>query len=351
MGKSDLSLMLEKLKKAYAFCIFSLPDELNSEIYIQEKPQMDMPSDGFCFSPFTKDSNCSTIYISAKCRRELSDEDLNDLSQVKLPLSFSTIEANSFGDYCKSFAKFHEELISGSELEKLVLSRVMDKPWDGNPMLLFKKLKNRYPENFVYLLSHPESGVWLAASPETLVEISSNTVSTMALAGTKLPNGNEQIHWGEKEIEEHQFVVDYIESTLSNAGCLNINIGERATIKAGKVLHLMTPIDANITASMDWFKLTQDLHPTPAVCGTPKEKARNFILENEKHDRAYYCGFVGPYSKDEVSLFVNLRCMSLFENKVSLFLGGGLTKSSILEDEWKETENKALTLLECLKEI
>lgn len=351
MNSVDLSLVGEKLREAFAFCIFSKPGEFQSELYIQSKSEETIPEKGFCFSPFTDTDDCSTIYISSSYSSLLEDAELDGFSNIELPLVYSPLEQESYDQYVSTFSIFHEELSSDSELEKLVLSRVMEKEWEGNPFLLFKTMKNKYPENFVYLLCHPEAGVWLAASPETLLEVSDQEVQTMALAGTKMPDNNSEIFWGQKEIDEHQFVVEYIESTLKNAGCLNINVGERQTVKAGKVFHLMTPIVGDMNGGMNWFNLSQDLHPTPAVCGTPKIEARNFILENETHNRKYYCGFVGPYSISSVSLFVNLRCMSLYKNKVSLFLGGGITKASVLEDEWKETENKALTLLDCLKEI
>jgi isochorismate synthase len=41
---------------------------------------------------------------------------------------------------------------------------------------------------------------------------------------------------------------------------------------------------------------------------------------------------------------VNLRCAQLFRNQAFLYLGGGLTAQSNVEEEWQETENKAKTL-------
>jgi len=350
LDKSSSSLLVKKVQEAYAFCIFSEPGKLSSELYIQDNLQQEIPKEGFCFSPFVEDLDSPAIYISSERKRKLEDVDFNWLAKVNLPLLDKAINDTSFAAYESAFDKFSNELNSDSELEKLVLSRVKDLPWNGNPFLLFRKLKNRYPENFVYLLFHPVAGVWLAASPETLVNVRSNIVKTMALAGTQLPNSKGVVTWGEKEIDEHNFVVDYIAETLNNAGCDEVQVSKAETVRAGKVYHLMTPIIGALGKELNWLNLSQELHPTPAVCGTPKGIAREFILNNEGHKRSYYCGYVGPYSENEVNLFVNLRCMSLFENKVSLFLGGGITRASVLMDEWNETENKALTLLDCLKE-
>jgi len=349
LDKIDLSVIRDKIQRAYAFCLFSKPNEIHSELFVQEYEEQSVPEEGFCFAPFDTNTEHTAIYISSDCKWKLDEDGLSYLGDIDLPLGYVKLKTESFEQYAEIFSKFHKELNSDSDLEKLVLSRVLDKAWSGQPIALFNKIKNKYPENFVYLLNHPDSGLWLAASPETLLEIEAENVNTMALAGTAMPNDSEKISWGDKEIEEHQFVVDYIKSTLSKAGCSNVLIGNRQTIRAGKVYHLMTPISARLKDESAWRELSQEMHPTPAVCGTPKLKARDFILENERHDRAFYCGFVGPYTKARVNLYVNLRCLQVFDNKVSLFLGGGITKASVLEKEWKETENKAMTLLDCLK--
>ena len=71
-------------------------------------------------------------------------------------------------------------------------------------------------------------------------------------------------------------------------------------------------------------------------------KAIDFILGNENYNRAYYSGYLGELNIDNsINLFVNLRCMQLSENLASIYIGGGITISSIAENEWKETVSKA----------
>jgi isochorismate synthase len=91
------------------------------------------------------------------------------------------------------------------------------------------------------------------------------------------------------------------------------------------------------------------LHPTPAVCGIPKENAKEMIREFEKHRRGDYTGYFGPVKTGDVSLFVNLRSAFVNNNKMFLFIGGGITADSKPEKEWDETELKAKTLLNCYK--
>src|SRR6202021_687877 len=97
--------------------------------------------------------------------------------------------------------------------------------------------------------------------------------------------------------------------------------------------------------------LVSELHPTPAVCGIPLNDATQFIKETEGYDRGYYTGFLGPCNMDgKTELYVNLRCAELFADCINLYVGGGITKDSIPENEWEETEMKSKTLLSALEE-
>jgi isochorismate synthase len=99
-------------------------------------------------------------------------------------------------------------------------------------------------------------------------------------------------------------------------------------------------------------QLLERLHPTPAVCGFPKESALNFIKENEAFDRGYYSGFLGPVShENHQQFFVNLRSGMCYQNGLMLMAGAGINEMSVEEDEWVETERKMDTLLNCVQLI
>jgi isochorismate synthase len=92
--------------------------------------------------------------------------------------------------------------------------------------------------------------------------------------------------------------------------------------------------------------MLQLLHPTSAVCGMPLEPAIDFLRMHEGYDREFYAGYLGPVNiENDISLFVNLRCMKLLDNKAILFAGAGVTVDSVAEKEWEETEIKFRTLL------
>ena len=92
------------------------------------------------------------------------------------------------------------------------------------------------------------------------------------------------------------------------------------------------------------------LHPTPAVCGIPKQAALEFILNNESHERKYYSGFCGPLNMDGAThLYVSLRCMEIMDNVCRLYAGGGLLIDSEEKREWEETKIKLNTMLNVLR--
>ena len=119
---------------------------------------------------------------------------------------------------------------------------------------------------------------------------------------------------------------------------------EVETVKNGAVYHLRTNYSFELP-TYKWNALIDSLHPTPAVCGSPRELAMELIRDFEHHDREFYTGLVGIKGLTRLEIFVNLRCMQVLGDGYALYVGGGITKDSDLASEWRETENKSQTLL------
>ena len=194
-------------------------------------------------------------------------------------------------------------------------------PENKTALTFFDTLVQRYATAFVYLWYHPKVGTWLGATPETLLQIKNDHLFTMSLAGTQLYSKDEETIWGNKEIEEQYIVTEFIVDALS-AVSDDIIASEAYTHRAGTLVHLRSDIQGQLRVQdgVTIEKVIHTLHPTPAVCGMPKEEAKSFILSNEGYDRKFYTGFLGELNmavgQDIVSnLFVNLRCMEMEEDK------------------------------------
>jgi isochorismate synthase len=259
-------------------------------------------------------------------------------------------------EYCQ-LVRHALEFIASSGIEKVVVSRRVDVPLPPSfdPVDLFERLSQRYPDAFVSLAAVPGVGTWLGASPELLLAVDRRGLSTMALAGTQAqPPGQllSTVQWGPKEQAEQALVSAYVRDFFQRQGIAGVEEIGPHTVAAGNLVHLQTAFRVELPQPDRLALANQvlhELHPTSAVCGMPKDKALAFILAHEGYDRSFYSGFLGPVHVDgQSSLYVNLRCMQLGQNSASLYVGGGVTAGSDPCAEWGETALKAQTLLSVL---
>ncbi len=249
--------------------------------------------------------------------------------------------------------------IKQGPLQKVVLSRTdeQDLPADFKVMAALEELGAAYPNAFVCALSIPAlGGVWMCATPEILVEQNAAGVfRTISLAGTQsgvdadgFTISPSQARWSQKEIEEQAFVSRYIIDCFKKIRLREYTEIGPKTISTGNLLHLKTEYIVD-TQAMDFPQLPGLmlglLHPTSAVCGTPKQEAIDFISKTESHDRAMYSGYLGPVNLGNAThLFVNLRSVEIRGNKAVFYAGCGITEDSVPEKEWHETQMKCQTL-------
>ena len=244
-----------------------------------------------------------------------------------------------------------KEAMNEGQFNKVVLSRISlnDLQNGFNASAFYLKLCTLYPHAFVYMLQLPKVGVWIGATPEQFLVIADGKIKTASLAGTQLATEAdiESYSWSEKEIEEQGIVTNFVDKSLKSLGIKNFSKKGPENYRAANLIHLKTSFEfeqSELENRLGDFINT--MHPTPSVGGLPKQAARDFILSNEKYNRAYYTGFLGPINlNDKSNLFVNLRCMQLFKKHFALYSGAGITTSSVAEKEWEETNNKMKTLL------
>jgi len=190
----------------------------------------------------------------------------------------------------------------------------------------------------------PDHGTWLGASPERLLHAQDDRVRVDALAGTRSIDRATET-WGAKEQDEQELVTTEVLNTFVHLHLKEVLLHGPETITAGTVQHLRSTVEAGLE-EVPLGDVLLALHPTPAVCGTPRPEAHAIIRSLEAHERRLYTGFWGPWSADGLTeLFVNLRCLQVFPDKALLYVGAGITAGSEAELEWYETTHKARTWL------
>lgn len=307
-------------------------------------------AEGFVMAPFNFPVRDKGIYIQKDHENQWADP--ASLTDLVIDLSGFTAlpEVIVKEEYDAYSERFHmaQNLLQEGHFQKVVLSRRWFLP-NAQPIpagKYFQGLTAKYPGAFLYLAFIPGQGMWMGATPEPFLKWEDGTAYTVALAGT-LPAGS-NFPWGAKEKDEQQYVTDHIYAVLKNAGASDIQVSGPATAIAGQLQHLKTTFSAKVKERKMLPGLITELHPTPAVCGMPKQKAQEFIFQQE-YDRGFYTGITGVWHPGQtIDLYVNLRCMQAGSNGYCLFAGGGITKGSVLEKEWEETNWKLKTMQDVL---
>lgn len=360
-------MFFETIQKQYTsqlpFVAYRKPNSTEVKALLQTDDTVhyidDYSESGFVFAPFD-DSNKSVLM-------PLEQADSLHMSYSNLDIeapdnSILLVEQNKQNHL--NLIEKGIQAITNQTFKKVVLSRKETVSLSKLDVLqTFKRLLSNYPLAFVYCWYHPKIGLWLGATPETLMKIEGNQFSMMSLAGTQEYNGNMDVVWKDKEREEQQIVTDFIVNSLKPF-VHDIQTSKVETVKAGNLLHLKTIISARLKQEEFNFKaLIHALHPTPAVCGFPKNTAKAFIMENEDYNREFYTGYLGELNleskrspraskrnienrayaitKKSTQLYVNLRCMQIKDHKALIYVGGGITKISNAEKEWEETVSKS----------
>jgi len=353
-----MKLILDKAKNHLAqnlpFVLYNKPKDTRITGLFQKKDTLfsvtDFTEKGFVFASF---DGTKTHLIP-----ENQSEIMNAVFQKK-EIVIQENEPNLLDGITKinfeNLVKKGIQAIENNEFKKVVLSRKESLNLaDFDIISAFEMLIQLYPTTFVYCFYHPKIGTWLGATPEQLLKAQNKEFQTMALAGTQKDAGANEVIWPKKEQEEQQFVTDYIVDKIKNVAS-EVLVSKPYSVRAGSIWHIKTDISGALNSSSSLQQVIQLLHPTPAVCGLPKQESKEFILENENYNRTFYTGFLGELNiENQTDLYVNLRCMQIDTTQAHLYMGCGITKDSIPEKEWEESINKSMTMkkvVDCISQI
>lgn len=223
------------------------------------------------------------------------------------------------------------------------------------PSVVLSRLRAQAPQSIRFALRRG-AATFLGATPELLLRKRGRTVTTDALAGTvargagSLAELSAQLLGSDKDRREHAPVVEAIKQRLAPL-CSDIEAPATPQIRVlPHLLHLHTPIRATTRSpSLPVLDLVRALHPTPAVGGTPTDRALQLIAAHEPQPRGYYAGPLGWYDEHGDGEFaVAIRSGVLLGNTAYVYGGAGIVRGSDPALEYAETATKMRTLLDAL---
>lgn len=245
-------------------------------------------------------------------------------------------------------------------MRKVVLARALDLDFDTDisPRAILHNLVADGAGGFIFAASLPNGRTLTGASPELLLSRTGRRVVSHPHAGsaprsadpvTDRDNG-ERLARSRKDQIEHAVLTEAIVETL-RPFCRHLDVPSAPSLVSTPTMwHLGTVVtgelaDRDITA----LRLAAALHPTPAICGSPTERARALVDELEPFDRGYYAGAVGwTDANGDGEWAVSIRCAEAGPRSLRLYAGGGIVPESDPKSEFDETSAKFRTLLNAM---
>ena len=250
--------------------------------------------------------------------------------------------------------------ITDGRIRKVVLARTVEvvagRGFEAR--LLAQRLRAVDPDAYTFA-APTEHGVVVGASPELLLSRRGNEVRSNPLAGSAPRSGDadedranaEALVASSKDREEHAVVVEAVAETL-RPFCVELTWDPEPVLReTPNIWHLSTRFRGALKEpAASALELVTELHPTPAVAGTPRDAALDTIAELEPFDRGRYAGPVGWVDADgDGEWAIALRCAELRGDRATLYAGAGIVAGSDPAKELDETERKFRAFLDALR--
>lgn len=261
-------------------------------------------------------------------------------------------------EFCEMVEKTKKYIFDG-DIFQCVVSRRFEADYKGSLINAYRVLRVTNPSPYMVYMNIEGEEI-ISTSPETLVKLQDGILNTFPIAGSR-PRGktkeeddaleNELVQ-DEKELAEHNMLVDLGRNDIGKISKFNtVKVTEyQKVLRFSKIMHICSEVEGEIKDGLDAFSAVEAVLPAGTLSGAPKIRACEIIEELEKTPRGVYGGALGYADfNGNLCTCIAIRMAVKTGDKVYVQAGGGIVADSVPENEYMESYNKALAVMNAVK--
>lgn len=262
-------------------------------------------------------------------------------------------------EYMANVEKAKDYIVNGDIFQVVLSQRFeIDNPPESFDVYRMLRATNQSP--YLYFFKNKKYEI-AGASPEMLVNVTDRIVTTKPIAGTIGRGVTEeedkaferQLNSDPKERAEHTMLVDLGRNDVgkvSKFGSVEVT-SFMQTERYSKVMHLVSDVQGTLRDDKNAIDALLAVLPAGTLSGAPKVRAMEIIDEMENKKRGLYGGTVGYLGFDgNIDTCIAIRTVLFRNNKAYVQAGAGIVADSVPEKEFVETQNKALAVINAIRE-
>jgi anthranilate synthase component 1 len=260
-------------------------------------------------------------------------------------------------DYCAMVERTKEYIREG-DIFQAVISRQFTAPYKESLLNAYRVLRTTNPSPYMVYMNIDGDEI-ISTSPETLVRLQNGRLTTFPVAGSR-PRGEteaedkrleKELLADEKELAEHNMLVDLGRNDLGRISQYSsVEVTEYMMIhRYSKIMHICSQVEGNILPEGDGYSAIEAILPAGTLSGAPKIRACEIIEEMEKDPRGIYGGALGYLDfAGNMDTCIAIRMVVKQHDQVYVQAGGGIVADSVPENEYEESANKALAVINAI---
>ena len=248
-----------------------------------------------------------------------------------------------------------KDYIRAGDIFQVVPSQRWAVPLEVTPFALYRALRRTNPSPYMFFFNLGGFHI-VGASPEILVKVEGRKVTIRPIAGTR-PRGatraedaalEKDLLADPKERAEHLMLLDLGRNDVGRVSRVGtVRPTETFTVERySHVMHIVSNVEGELSEEHDALSALLAGLPAGTVSGAPKIRAMEIIDELEREKRGVYAGGVGYFSAGgDMDTCIALRTGVVKDGTLYVQAGGGVVYDSDPEGEYRETVNKACSLI------